>query len=134
MIDSFETLKQKIDYLQHLVDKKQNDINNLKEAFSSNVRYYNNLVEKQKKILDSLKNNTIDFYGAAADNLIRPLITNLSKSMQNAAGGGNELTFDEKVKSILMKLNLSSNDTLSKATNLDVNFPRSNELYIFFAY
>jgi len=124
MIDSFETLKQKIDYLQNLVDKKQNDINNLKEAFSSNVRYFNNLVEKQKKILDSLKNNTINFYGAAADNLIRPLITNLSKSMQNAAGGGNELTFDEKVKSILMKLNLSSNDTLSKATNLDVNFPQ----------
>ena len=63
MIDNFETLKLKIDYLQNLVDTKQNDIFNLKEAFSSNVRYYNNLVEKQKRILDSLKNNTINFYG-----------------------------------------------------------------------
>lgn len=119
MVDNFETLKQKIDYLQNLVDKKQSDINNLKEAFSSNVKYYNNLVEKQKKILDSLKNNTVNFYGA--DN-IRPLITNLSNN-----NSGIELTFDEKVKSILMKLNLSSNDTtssLSRAISLDVNFPQ----------
>ena len=63
MIDNFETLKLKIDYLQNLVDTKQNDINNLKDAFSANVKYYNNLVDKQKKILDSLRNNTINFYG-----------------------------------------------------------------------
>lgn len=57
MIDGFKTLKVKIEYLQHLVDSKQNDIDNLKEAFSSNVKYYNNLVEKQKLILEKLKSN-----------------------------------------------------------------------------
>lgn len=57
MIDGFKTLKLKIDYLQHLVDSKQNDIDNLKEAFASNVKYYNNLVEKQKLILEKLKSN-----------------------------------------------------------------------------
>lgn len=119
MIDNFEALKLKIDYLQNLVDTKQNDINNLKEAFSTNVKYYNNLVEKQKRILDSLKNNTFNMYGA--DNL-RPLLNGVALS-----NNSNEITYDDQVKALLMKLNLNetgATGALSRANNLDVDFPQ----------
>lgn len=36
-----------------------------------------------------------------------------------------DLSYDEQVKALLMKINLNSNDTsLSKSTNLDVDFPQ----------
>lgn len=62
MLSGFESLKQRIEYLQNLVESKEKDINSLKTAFSYNVKYYNELVEKQKAILTSLKNNTLNSY------------------------------------------------------------------------
>lgn len=125
MIDNFEALKLKIDYLQNLVDTKQNDINNLKEAFSTNVKYYNNLVEKQKKILDSLKNNTFNFYGADS---LKPLKNGLSNTKTNNNNSNSDFSYDDQVKALLMKLNLNSNETggasLTRASNLDVDFPQ----------
>lgn len=113
-IDSFETLKLKIDYLQNLVDSKQNDINNLKDAFASNVIYYNDLVQKQKSILQALKNNT--------NSLL------LSESTGNLGRDGQNQQSIQEIKSLLTKLNLSNYTNLSSLvykslTNLDVEFP-----------
>jgi hypothetical protein len=111
-IDSFETLKLKIDYLQSLVDTKQNDINSLKEAFAFNVRYYNNLIEKQRKLLEILKNSSLE---------------SVYKALNYT---GNELSSDdEKIKSLIMKLNIDSNLTTLNAIsvkniNSDVEFPQ----------
>ena len=55
VFDKFESLKLKIEYLQSLVDSKQSDIDNLKEAFAANIKHYNQLVEKQKRTLNKLK-------------------------------------------------------------------------------
>lgn len=46
MIENILELKRKVEHLEQLLVSKDNDINNLKESFQSNVRYYNNLVEK----------------------------------------------------------------------------------------
>ncbi len=62
MLSDFEALKLKINYLQNLVDTKQKDIANLKNAFSYNVKYYNDLVEKQKNLLASLRTNSLGSY------------------------------------------------------------------------
>ncbi len=69
LIENFDSLKLKVEYLQNLVNIKQNDIDGLKSAFTLNVEYYNGLVEKQKKILDHLKNNSVNFYGIGNDKL-----------------------------------------------------------------
>ena len=45
-----------------------NDINNLKEAFTLNVKYYNDLVEKQRNVLANLKNETISYYNQLSIN------------------------------------------------------------------
>jgi alpha-1,3-mannosylglycoprotein beta-1,4-N-acetylglucosaminyltransferase A/B len=62
MLNDFESLKLKINYLQNLVDTKQKDIADLKNAFAYNVKYYNELVEKQKTLLASLRNNSMATY------------------------------------------------------------------------
>lgn len=117
LIDNFESLKIKIDYLQNLVNTKQNDIDGLKSAFSSNVNYYNNLVEKQKKVLDHLKNNSLNFYGIGNKQINSLLGTN----------SGNQ-TYEEQVNAILSKLNLNNNpnnkESLNDVLDLDVDFPK----------
>jgi alpha-1,3-mannosylglycoprotein beta-1,4-N-acetylglucosaminyltransferase A/B len=46
LVENIEELKQRILNLEDLLISKENDINNLKESFASNVRYYNNLLDK----------------------------------------------------------------------------------------
>lgn len=117
IIQDFESLKNKIDYLQNLVDTKQSDIDGLKNAFSSNVNYYNNLVEKQKKILDHLKNNSLNFYGSEHKPIHNLLHMNSS-----------DLSYENQIKTLLSKLNLNNNrnnkNTLSDVLDLDVDFPK----------
>ena len=53
-------MKLKIDYLQNLVNLKQNDLNSLNEAFGSNVKYYNEFVQKQKSLLANIKHLNVN--------------------------------------------------------------------------
>lgn len=100
-----------------MVNTKQNDIDGLKSAFSSNVNYYNSLVEKQKKILDHLKNNSLNFYG-------------IGKDQKNNPSDMNSLnqSYDEKVKHLLTRLSQNDNptnkETLNQVLALDVDFPK----------
>jgi hypothetical protein len=91
MLNDFEALKLKINYLQNLVDTKQKDIANLKSAFTYNVKYYNELVEKQKVLLASLRNNSL---GSLVDDLgdTRPrlLPANTSSIILDALVDGKE--------------------------------------------
>ena len=125
MIDSFQSLKLKIEYLKNQVESKQNDINSLKEAFASNVFYYNNLVQKQKEILDSLKNETSNLYDIA--NLI-PILINQSEI--NPEFKYDIIKDKEKLRSILLRnIERSAvNTTLSKLTdqiaNNEIEFPK----------
>lgn len=104
--ESFEYLKSKIDYLQGLVDSKQSDINNLKEAFDSSFTYYNELIEKQKIFLDKIRNHSVEYFSA------------LNQSNQEAI---------HDIKSWLLSSNLTNYASLSSLvykslTNLDVEF------------
>ena len=126
MIDSFQSLKLKIEYLKNQVESKQNDINSLKEAFASNVFYYNNLVQKQKEILDNLKNETSNLYDIA--NLI-PILINQSEI--NPEFKYDIIKDKEKLRSILLRNNIERsvvNTTLSKLTdqitNNEIEFPK----------
>ena len=58
MFENLDNLKAQIDNLQKLVKLKQNDIDNLREAFVANIQFYDRLVDKQKRLLSSLKNLT----------------------------------------------------------------------------
>lgn len=117
IVEDFESLKVKIDYLQNLVNVKQNDIDGLKNAFSSNVNYYNNLVEKQKKVLDHLKNNSLNFYGTEHKQIHDLLSTNSSN-----------LSYNDQVRALLSKLNQNksqnSKESLTDILDLDVDFPK----------
>lgn len=103
MIDGLESLKLKVEYLQKLVDSKQNDIENLKEAFASNVNYYNKLVEKQKLILEKLKANL--------------------NSMQTLNG-------EQKRMFVIDEAVLALNESFQKASNyqLSSSLPQSSSL------
>ena len=113
MIDGFESLKLKLDYLQSLVDTKQNDLNNLKEAFGSNVNYYNNLVEKQRRLLDSIKNESSVSLRDPNQLKILNLFSNFS-----------DIT---KVHSFIteMRSDFERNRTFNHIINIDVDLPKS---------
>lgn len=121
MLDGFNTLKLKIDYLQSVVDNKQKDINNLKEAFALNVKYYNDLVEKQKLVLNKLKDNLMLVYDASHD----------ANGTSHNTRVGMENNLDE-MKLILSKMNLHNITKYSSAlfktlANIDVEFPQMND-------
>ncbi len=112
MIDGFESLKLKINYLQSLVDTKQNDLNNLKEAFGSNVNYYNNLVEKQKRLLESIRNES-----SASDPDQNLKILNLFSNFSDIT----------KVHSFIteMRSDFEKTRTFNHIINIDVDLPKS---------
>ena len=43
-----------------MVNLKQNDLDKLNEAFGSNVKYYNEFVEKQKTLMDNMKHLNVN--------------------------------------------------------------------------
>lgn len=82
---SYQALSKRIEQLQSLVDSKQADINNLREAFLSNVDYYNNLVSKQKLILAKLNANieSLEPSSKTYTNHLFPSTSNRSTGPQN---------------------------------------------------
>jgi hypothetical protein len=97
----------------------------LREAFAINVNYFNDLVEKQKIILESLKNQTSTLY--SLESLVPLLINNSDISPKIKL---NVLNDKAKLKSILLDLNLTKvemNLTLNEYNELinnDVQFPK----------
>lgn len=121
MIDSFESLKLKIDHLQNQIYMKETDINNLKQAFALNVKYYNDLVERQKVILQNLKNSTVDYYNGLA-----VLINN---SLSNSNGRLNFSNIDqEDLKVLLHRLDLNNLSSIAQTLSYDVIFPQISQL------
>ena len=138
MIDSFESLKLKIDHLQNQIYSKENDINNLKEAFALNVKYYNNLVEKQKAILQSLKNNTLDYYsgltnllnnslsnGRGISDIINSNHNNLNKINMNDL---KHIGLQDEFRSLISKFDLSNLSSMAQSMSYDVIFPQITQL------
>lgn len=124
-IESFNSLQLKIEYLKNQVEIKQHDIDKLREAFSLNVNYFNDLVEKQKIILENLKNQTSTLYSLES---LLPLLINGSDLTPKIKA--NILNDKQKLKSILLDLNLTKvemNLTLNEykeLINTDVQFPK----------
>ena len=124
-VESFNSLQLKIEYLKNQVEIKQHDIDKLREAFSLNVNYFNDLVEKQKIILENLKNQTATLY--SLESLVPLLINNSDISPKIKS---NILNDKQKLKSMLLDLNLTKvemNLTLNEykeLINTDVQFPK----------
>ena len=124
-IESFHSLKLQIENLKNEVQLKQNDIDKLRDTFSMNVNYFNDLVEKQKIILENLKNQTFSLY--SIESLI-PLIVN--NSDVSPILKQNILSDKQKLKSILLDLNLTKlemNLTINEfkeLINTDIQFPK----------
>ncbi len=124
VVENFEALKHKIDYLEKQIEQKENDLNNLKESFSYNVKYYNDLVDKQKYLLADMGNSKLETM----------LKSHLAKIATSA--NPNNATLIEKspvnqhLKDILIMQILSQNlnfsqtdiDNANKKSNLDVEF------------
>ena len=49
LVENIQELKDKVDYLEHLLINKENEIDNLKESFESNIRLYNQLMENSRR-------------------------------------------------------------------------------------
>jgi hypothetical protein len=49
LIENIQELKDKVDYLEQLLINKENEIDNLRETFESNVRIYNSLMENNRR-------------------------------------------------------------------------------------
>jgi alpha-1,3-mannosylglycoprotein beta-1,4-N-acetylglucosaminyltransferase A/B len=112
-IESFKALQLKIENLQNHVDVKQHDIEKLKEAFTLNVNYFNELVQQQQFILRNLKNQTSNLY--SIESLV-PYLVNYS-SIINPKLKEEILSDKEKLKNILLELNLKNNVAVNFTTN-----------------